>query len=109
VHEEKTMHVPYKYKALETRKMEERRHREKGRGETERKREQKTGEQKKNQRKRQPITKKHKSKGKNNILRKTITFISISTNHLRHRQVRSSFSRFVSAFFHYRRKETGRR
>jgi hypothetical protein len=59
---------------------------------------------KKNQRKREPITKKHKSKGKNNILWKTITFISISANHLRRRQVRPSFSLFVSAFFSLQKK-----
>jgi hypothetical protein len=88
---------PYKYLGVD---------RAKGGGETEKKAGERPKEKgsrkqgnKKNQRKRQPITKKHKRKGKNNILRKTITFISISANHLRHRQVRPSFSPFVSAFF----------
>jgi hypothetical protein len=47
VREEKTRHVPYKYKALETRKIEERRDREKGRERPKEKRSRKKGNKKK--------------------------------------------------------------
>ena len=93
---------PYKYPAVDKARGEERQKKKAG----ERPKEKGSRKQgnKKNQRKREPITKKHKSKGKNNILRKTITFISISANHLRRRQVRPSFSLFVSAFFSLQKK-----
>jgi hypothetical protein len=78
VREEKTWHVPYKYKALETRKRERRGETEKRQGRDRKKREQKTGEQK-NQRKREPITKKTQKQGKEERSpEKTITAIFIS-------------------------------
>jgi hypothetical protein len=68
VRKEKTRHVPYKYKAIETRKEEERRDREKA-GERPNKKKSKNRGTKKPKKKR-TITKKHKSREKKNVLQR---------------------------------------